>query len=83
MQSCWWLQGTPPIPPIEENQALLSRSRNENKCADAFAKRGIRQDQDFVVFDNPPPDVLFLMYFDNLSSMTSTVWLEPCYFYFK
>ena len=55
------------MPPIEENQALLQRSKDENKCVDAFAKRGVRQDQDFVVFDNPPFDVLFFMYFDNLS----------------
>ena len=32
----------------------------------ALAKRGVRQEQDFVVLDNSPSNVLFLLYFNNL-----------------
>lgn len=35
--------------------------REANKCADTFAQRGVNLSQEFVIFVEPPADVMFLL----------------------
>ena len=41
---------------------IKHRYREASKCADALARRGVRQSQDFVVFDSPSDVALLLIF---------------------
>ena len=37
-----------------------------NKCSNAIARRGLKLDQDFIVFGSPIVDIVMLLYYDKL-----------------
>ena len=40
--------------------------REANKCAVALAQRGPITQQDFVIYDNPPTNIVMLLFYDNI-----------------
>lgn len=45
--------------------------REANKCADTFAQRGVNLTQEFVIFVEPPADVMFLLNLDTTRVMVN------------
>ena len=40
--------------------------REANKCADALAQRRPITQQDFVIYDSPPTNIVMLLFYDNI-----------------
>ena len=50
-----------PIPQIRFKHIF----REANRCADALARMGGLQEDEFIVFESPPVDISFLLEFDS------------------